>query len=164
MLRNRTPALEFSLPDERCQPRSLASLRAGQPLLLFFTRFTACPTSRRDLLAYVDVFPRLRAVGAGMVAISADTVENHRRLHERLELPFSLLSDSDFAVSDRYGVYRSDEVEEGPQPHGEPAVFLLDVDGAIAYSQIQTGPKGTADPAALTLVLLYMGSNAGRYW
>jgi peroxiredoxin len=164
MLRNRTHAPDFTLPDENGQPQSLASLRAGKPLLLFFTRFAACPTSRRDLLAYADVYSRIRAAGAGMAAISADTVENHHRLHERLELPFSLLADSDFAVSDRYNVYRSDEVEEGPQPHGEPAVFILDVDGNIAYSQVQTGPKGTADPAALALVLFYMSGNGGRYW
>lgn len=164
MLRNQTPAPDFILPDEQGQPRSLDSLRPGQPLLLFFTRFAACPTSRRDLLAYADVVSRLRAVGTSMAAISADTVENHRHLHERLELPFPLLSDSDFAVSGRYGIYRSDEVEEGPQPHGEPAVFLLDIDGNLAFSQIQTGPKGTADPAALVLVLLYMHRNGGRYW
>ena len=59
-------------------------------------------------------------------------------------------------------LYRSDD-EEGPQPHGEPAVFIIDADGNLAYSQVQTGPKGSANPADLALVLLYMRDNGGRY-
>jgi peroxiredoxin Q/BCP len=164
MLRNKTPAPSFALPDEHKIPRSLEELRGNGMLLCFFFRFAACPTSQRDLLAYADVSSRLPAVSAQLVAISADTVESHRHLKARLGLRFPLLSDSDFAVSERYGVYRSDEVEEGPQPHGEPAVVILDIDGNIAYSQVQSGPKGTADPAALALVLMYMAGNGGRYW
>jgi peroxiredoxin len=76
----------------------------------------------------------------------------------------SVLSDPDFAVSGRYGVYRSDEVDKGPQPHGEPAVFLLDVQGDIAYTQILSSPKGLANPAEMALVLLYMCHHIGRYW
>jgi peroxiredoxin len=82
----------------------------------------------------------------------------------RLTLPFPLLSDTEFRASERWGVYRSDETDEGPQPHGEPAAFIVASDGTIAYSQVMTGPKGLADPAEMALVLLYMAHNGGRYW
>ncbi len=98
-----------------------------------------------------------------MVAVSADSIENHRALKARLGLPFQLLSDPGMKAALRYGVYRSDELEEGPQPHGEPAIFILDIDGRIAYSQVQTGPKGAAQPAEMVLVLLYMSQHGGRY-
>jgi uncharacterized protein YeaO (DUF488 family) len=81
-----------------------------------------------------------------------------------LQLPFRLLADADFSVARAYGVYESDETDEGPQPHAEPAVFLLDADGKIAYSQIQTGPKGHASTAELALIVFYMQQNDGRYW
>lgn len=164
MLRNKIPAPAFALPDENGQERSLESLRQGRPFLLLFSRFAACPTSRRDLMAYDNIHSRLQMVGCSMAAITADTVESHRRLHHALGLSFSLLADPGFAVSERYGVYRSDEVEEGPQPHGEPAVFILDVDGNIAYSQVCTGPKGVAGPSEMALMILYMCGNGGRYW
>lgn len=164
MLRNGTPAPEFDLPDETGVRRSLVTLRNTRPFLLLFSRFAACPTSRRDLLAYADVYGRLRTLDVDMTVITADTPDNHRLLRDQLGLPFALLSDADFAVSDRYGVYRSDEVEEGPQPHGEPAVFIFDVDGNIAYGQILSGPKGLANPAELALMMLYMCHHGGRYW
>ncbi len=164
MLRNQTPAPEFVLPDATGIQQSLRALHGNKPFLLLFSRFTACPTSRRDLLAYANVYDRLQTLDANMAAITTDTPENHRQLRDQLGLPFLLLSDTGFAVSERYGVYRSDEVEEGPQPHGEPAVFILDVDGKIAYSQILSGPKGLAHPAELALILLYMSIHGGRYW
>jgi peroxiredoxin Q/BCP len=164
MLRNGSTAPAFDLQDETGAFRSLTMLRDSRLFLLLFVGFAACSTSRRDLLAYANVYDRLRALDADMAAITADTPDNHRRLSAELGLPFPVLSDQNFAVSERYGVYRSDEVEMGPQPHGEPAVFILDVEGAIAYSQILSGPKGLANPTEMALVLLYMRQHDGRYW
>lgn len=164
MLRNKVPAPEFALPDVSGATRSLAELRAGKPFLLLFSRFADCPTSRKDLLAYANVYDRLTTLGADMAAVTADSPEKHRELRDRLALPFTMLSDVDFAVSERYGVYRSDEVEEGPQPHGEPALFVLDVDGKVACSQILSGPRGLAHPAEIALLFLYMSAHGGRYW
>jgi len=163
-LRNGSPAPAFNLQDETGAARSLTALRDSRLFLLLFLGFAACSTSRRDLLAYANVYDRLRALDADMAAVTADTPDSHRQLSAELGLPFPVLSDPDFAVSERYGVYRSDEVERGPQPHGEPAVFILDVQGEIAYSQILSGPKGLASPTELALVLLYMHQHDGRYW
>jgi len=163
-LRNKTPTPEFSLPDENGARCDLAQLRADKLLTIFFFRGAFCPTARRDLLAYANVYERLRAMNGELVAISVDDPATLLRLKEQLRLPFRLLSDADFAVSRRYGVYESDETDEGPQPHGEPAVFLLDAGGYLAYSQVQTGPKGHANPAELALIVFYMARNGGRYW
>ena len=162
MLRNGAAAPGFTLENADRHALSLSDLRQGKPFVLLFFRGCVCPTAQRDLLAYANVYGRLLSVGATLVAVSADTPENHRTLKSRLDLPFELLSDAEMRVSDQYGVYRSDDPDE-PQPHGEPALFVLDVDGKIAYSQVQTGPKGAADPAEIALVLLYMSQNGGRY-
>jgi peroxiredoxin len=164
MLRNRTPAPDFSLPDENDVRCDLAQLCAGKLLSIFFFRGAFCPTARRDLLAYANIYERLRAMNGELVAISVDDPATLKQLKQRLQLPFRLLSDADFAVSRQYGVYESDETDEGPQPHGEPAVFLLDANGQLAYSQLQTGPKGHANPAELALIVFYMARNNGRYW
>ncbi len=102
--------------------------------------------------------------GAQMVAISVDAPAALRRLRETLDLPFALLSDPDFAVSQNYGIYQSDETEAGPQPHGEPGLFVLDATGRLEFSQVQSGPKGAASPGEILLVLLYMQHHDGRYW
>lgn len=164
MLRNKTLPPNFSLLDENGTRCDLAQLREGKLLTIFFFRGAFCPTARRDLMAYSNTYSRLRAMNGELVAISVDEPEALLQLKNQLLLPFRLLSDVDFSVSRRYGVYESDETDEGPQPHGEPAVYLLDTDGNIAYSQLQSGPKGHANAAELALTVFYMTQNNGRYW
>ena len=161
MLANQTPAPEFSLLDQNGKERTLTELRGDQPLLLFYYRGAFCPTSHKQLTDYADIYSRFKPLGAQLVAVSVDDPEKSRQLADELKIEFPLLSDTDFKLAGDYGVYKSDD--EGPQPHGEPAIFIIDADGKIAYSQIQTGPKGSANPAELALVLLYMRDNGGRY-
>ena len=164
MLRNKTSAPDFSLLDEDETRHDLMQLRDGKLLTIFFFRGAFCPTARRDLMGYANTYARLQSMNGELVAISVDEPKTLKTLKENLELPFRLLSDADFSVARRYGVYESDETDEGPQPHAEPAVFLLDTDGKIAYSQLQTGPKGHANAAELALIVQYMANNDGRYW
>lgn len=164
MLRNLSVPPAFALPDHQNHARSLAELRAHSPLVLLFFRGAFCATARRDLLGYADIYERIQGLGAELVAISADIPEELARLRAQLELEFPLLSDADFAVSTRYGVYSSDEIEAGPQPHGEPAVFILDGQGRLIFSQIQSAPKGAAPANEILLMLLYMEQHGGKYW
>jgi peroxiredoxin len=163
MLRNKATAPSFRLPDADGNQVSLADVHQSRPLMLLFFRGEFCPTARRDLGDYSNAYSRIEAVGAELVGISADTPANHAVLRDSLWIPFPLLSDTNFATSEAYGVYRSDDVGEGPDPHGEPALFILDRDGKIAYSQITTGPKGIANPSEMTMILIYMAMNDGRY-
>ena len=162
MLRNQTSAPEFTLQDQNGQSHTLTELRGDKPLLLFYYRGAFCPTSAKQLTDYADIYSRFKPLGAGLAAISVDAPETSRQLADDLKLKFPLLSDVDFKTAHDYGVYKSDD-ESGPQPHGEPAIFILDVNGKIVYSQIQTGPKGSANPAELAMILLYMRDNGGRY-
>ena len=164
MLRNGTRPPSFNLPDSTGQLRSLEALRAKKPLVVLFFRGAFCGTARRDLLAWGDIHERMGWMGAGLVAISVDTPDEMAHLKETLELPFDLLSDADFSVSRAWGIYASDETEAGPQPHGEPGTFVLDRDGHLAFSQLQSGPKGAANANEILLMLLRMSVQDGFYW
>lgn len=163
MLRNKADAPDFRLTDVDGNQVGLADVHQGRPLVLLFFRGEFCPTARRDLLTYANIYDRVQALGAEMVGISADTPANHAVLRNDLWVPFPLLSDETFAASTAYGVYRSDDVGEGPEPHGEPALFIVDAKGKIAYSQVMTGPKGIANPADIAMILVYMAMNEGCY-
>src|SRR5687767_5341007 len=104
MLRNGEIAPAFALKDNAGEERTLASIATGRSVLLLFFRGAFCPTARRDLARYNDVYGRVRGVNAEMVGVSADTPEELRSLRERLELGFPLLSDPGMEASARYGV------------------------------------------------------------
>lgn len=164
MLRNRTVPPAFALPDDTGRIRTLDDLHVGKALVLYFFRGSFSSTARRDLLAYGDVYERITWMGGELVGISVDPPAELARLRERLGVTFPLLSDSDFSVSEQYGVYASDETDVGPQPHGEPATFVLDSEGHLAFSQVQSGPKAAASPHEVLIMLIYMQKHGGQYW
>ncbi len=164
MFRNGTSAPAFSLPDSEKQLRSLDEFCRDQPLVLLFFRGAFCATSRRDLLAWGDIYERIQFLNADLIAVSVDPPLQLKRLKHKLDLPFTLLSDADFSVSQTYGIYESDETEAGPQPHGEPGTFVLDRNGCFAFSQLQSGPKGAALANEILLMLLLMQDQNGFYW
>ena len=163
MLRNGADAPSFSLLNAQERTVTFDTVHGGKPLLILFFRGEFCPSAARDLIGSEDTYSRIKSLGANLIAISADSTENNLSLHNRLGLDFPLLSDPGMKIGEDYGVYRSDDFEDGPDPHNEPAVFIVDAEGKIAYSQIQTGPKGTANPADMALILLYMSQNGGKY-
>ncbi len=164
MLRNGTAPPAFLLPDSDGRPRSLDELRAEKPLVVLFFRGAFCATARRDLLAWGDLYERIGWLGAGLVGVSVDAPDELARLRNTLQLPFDLLSDSDFSISRAWGIYESDETDAGPQPHGEPGTFVLDRKGNLAYSQPQSGPKGAASANEILLMLQLMNRQDGFYW
>lgn len=67
-------------------------------------------------------------LGAEILAISADSLESHKRFDERLGgVPFPMLSDEELRVIDLYGVAK--EERTGPRR----SIFVVDTDGRLLY-------------------------------
>lgn len=162
MLRNGTPAPDFVLRDDKNQETSLRQLHNGQVTLLHFFRGSFCPTSHRDLMNLSDVYERFAMLNAELVCLSADTPAQLAALRRKLGLKMPLLTDENYEIAPLYGVYESED-GEGPARHAEPALFILDVNGNIAWSQIQSGPKGMASIGEIMLILIMMAANEGVY-
>ncbi|MFD3530676.1 peroxiredoxin [Streptomyces sp. NPDC058664] len=97
---------DFSLPDETGAPRSLTGLLAEGPVVLFFYPAAMTPGCTAEACHFRDLAAEFRAVGALPVGISSDGVERQREFTERHSLGYPLLSDTDGAVRERFGVKR----------------------------------------------------------
>ena len=78
----------------------------GKWKVLFFYAKDGSPTCKRGCLTFkqqYDLFQSLTPP-VEIIGISQDSLEDHRRFKSELDLPFSLLSDSDREVADAYGV------------------------------------------------------------
>lgn len=93
----------------------------------------------------------LDALGAEVVALSADTQEDAWGTVERLGLEFRVLYGLDpEATSRTIGCYTGDH--EG-RPHIQPAAFVLRPDGRIAHAIYSSGKVGRLTaPDALTII------------
>jgi peroxiredoxin Q/BCP len=95
----------FSLPDDTGARVALKDF-AGKKLVLYFYPKDATPGCTQESCDFRDNLNRLRASGAAVVGVSADSVESHRRFKEKQGLNFPLLSDPDHKALDAYGVWQ----------------------------------------------------------
>jgi len=160
MLTNGIAAPEFSLQTDDGKTYSLTDY-SGRPLVLFFFRGKFCPTSKRYLIQWQEFDRKVHNLGARLLAISYDSVENQAWMAERYDIRFPLLSDPTLEVSRSYGVY-IDRHEDGFE-HGEPGIVIIDKDGNIAYSILASGPKGFPGPGEVAPILIYMFMHEGKY-
>jgi len=75
-------------------------------------------------------YDKFKAAGAEIVAISVDPPEKSREMAEKLKLTFTLLSDPEHKVIDRYGIL---------DPGGKisiASVFVVDKEGIVRWSYI----------------------------
>ncbi|WP_306856168.1 MULTISPECIES: peroxiredoxin [unclassified Streptomyces] len=97
---------DFALPDETGTVRRLADLLADGPVVLFFYPAALTPGCTAEACHFRDLAAEFAALGARPVGISGDEVGKQREFAGRHTLGMPLLSDTDGAVRERFGVRR----------------------------------------------------------
>jgi|SRR5687768_15875394 peroxiredoxin Q/BCP len=97
---------DFELPDQTGTARSLTSLLAGGPVVLFFYPAAMTPGCTKEACHFRDLAAEFAAVGATRVGISADAVDKQAKFAEQQNFDYPLLSDVDGTVATAFGVKR----------------------------------------------------------
>ena len=98
-------APNFTLPSTTDETISLADYDDKWKVLFFYAK-DGSPTCKRGCLTFkqqYDLFQSLTPP-VEVIGISQDSLEDHRRFKEDLNLPFPLLSDPERLVADAFGV------------------------------------------------------------
>lgn len=128
MLKSGTKAPPFELPDQDGKPRSLKSLLASGPLILYFYPADFTPGCTKEACSFRDLHQELLGAGLRIVGVSPQDTDSHRRFAEKHELNFTLLSDPDKRVVKAYDV-------DGPLGIGvRRGTYLVAQDGTIKDS------------------------------
>jgi peroxiredoxin len=160
----------FELQDETGEPVTLAELLARGPLVLSFYRGVWCPYCNADLAALNDALPRMRELGAALVAVSPQIAASSRKARRDGGLGFPILSDPGNLVAELYSLrfrlaaevktlYQSFGIDL-PKINGEdswtlpvPARFVIRLDGIIAYAEANPDYTTRPEPDAFLAVL-----------
>ena len=117
---------------EHSLPFHLGELAGERRVALCFYPDDDVPAAATQLSGLRDAWDRIDGKAA-LFGISRDTVENHRRVVERLGLPFALLTDEDNQIARAYGIWLGEggggDVEGGSLT--ERCTFLVGGDGRI---------------------------------
>ncbi len=99
-------APDFEVPDQYGKLRSLSSLTAGGPVVLFFYPTAMSGGCTTEACSFRDLAAEFAVVGATRVGISPDIVAKQQLFAQASKLDFPLLSDVDGAVAASLGVKR----------------------------------------------------------
>lgn len=98
------PAPDFSLPDSSGNPVTLASYRGKHITVVYFYPKAGTAGCTAQACAFRDEYESLTELGAEVIGISSDSVDELRRFAASNHLPFRLLSDADGKVRKEWGV------------------------------------------------------------
>jgi thioredoxin-dependent peroxiredoxin len=131
MLKDNDAAPEFTLPDQDGRPVSLSDFRGRRVVLYFYPKddTPGCTTQACELRDHVETFD---ASGAVILGVSPDSPADHTKFRKKYNLPFTLLSDTDHAVADAYGVWVRKSFLGKKYWGNERTTFVIDEQGRIA--------------------------------
>ena len=125
-------APEFALPDQNGRTVTLGDLCAStdKGVIVYFYPKACTPGCTKEACDFRDSLEALKAAGYAVVGISPDPESAQAKFSNRHDLPFPLLSDSDHAVMEAWGVW------------GEKKNYGKVYTGVIR-STVVVGPDGT---------------------
>ncbi len=104
----------FDLPEVDGGRVTLSGLLERGPAVLVFFRFEGCPACNLALPYYQrNLLPRLRELGASLVALSPQVPERLKAIKERHSLQFPVASDLNNELARQFGIlYTFDEASQ----------------------------------------------------
>jgi len=103
-LREGDKAPAFSGKDQDGNKVSLANHR-GKKLVLFFYPEDDTPTCTIQACNLRDNYGLLKRNGFEVIGVSPDTERSHKKFEKKFGLPFTLISDTEHKVLEKYGVW-----------------------------------------------------------
>ena len=98
-------APNFSLLDQNGEKVSLQQFRGKSNVLLYFYPKAMTPGCTVQACSLRDEKAQLKKLDTTVLAISPDPVARLKKFAERDALNFTLLSDEDHAIAEKYGVW-----------------------------------------------------------
>ncbi|AFY82367.1 peroxiredoxin-like family protein [Oscillatoria acuminata] len=161
---------KFALPNAIGQLVDIQDLLKSGPVVISFYRGGWCPYCSLEFQALQKALPEIQANGATLVAISPETPDNSLSTREKNNLGFEVLSDQGNQVARDFGlvftvaekvrpIYKNLGIDL-PAANGDetfelpiPATYIVNSDGAIAYSFVSPDYTQRQDPAELITIL-----------
>ena len=132
------PAPAFKLQDQMGKWHSLADYK-GKWVALYFYPKDDTPGCTTQACGFRDNIFAFNKEGAVILGISVDEVASHKEFAEKHSLPFTILADSDKAVTRSYGVLKT---YMGVMEMARRDTFIIDPQGRFAKHYESVNPEG----------------------
>ena len=144
MIEEGTEAPDFTLTSDEGEAVTLSSFRGRQVILYFYPKDDT-PGCTLQACNFRDVYGELEDKGAVVLGVSRDSETSHRSFKEKYGLPFTLLSDPEAEISDRYGVWRERTLNGKTFMGIYRSTFVIGPDGTVTKALYGTKPDTDAE-------------------
>jgi thioredoxin-dependent peroxiredoxin len=120
----------FKGKDQNGKPVSLSDYK-GEKIVLFFYPEDDTPTCTVQACNLRDNFGLLKQHGFTVLGVSPDEVKKHKKFEIKYELPFTLISDPEHSIIDKYGVWGEKQLYGRTYMGLHRTTFLIDAKGVI---------------------------------
>jgi peroxiredoxin Q/BCP len=123
-------APSFKLKNQDGKIISLNDLK-GKKVVLYFYPKDDTPGCTKEACSFRDEFPKFGDLNAGILGVSPDSAESHKKFIAKYKLPFDLLSDENKEVVEKYEVWK-EKNNYGKKYMGvERTTYIIDEIGLI---------------------------------
>ena len=150
MVKEGSPAPDFTLTSDSGERVSLESLR-GKPVVLYFYPKDDTPGCTAQACGIRDAWGEFERAGAVVLGVSPDDESSHVKFKEKYDLPFTLLADTDHKTAEEYGVWVEKNYGGKTYMGVERSTFVIDADGNVAKELRRVKPDTHADDVLAAL-------------
>ncbi|MDE2166727.1 MAG: thioredoxin-dependent thiol peroxidase [Alphaproteobacteria bacterium] len=143
-------APDFTLPTDGGGTLKLSDLR-GKMVVLYFYPKDDTSGCTAEACQFRDLLPKFGRTDATVVGISRDSVAAHDKFKKKYKLPFTLASDHEGKVTERYGVWVQKSMYGRKYMGIERSTFLIDDKGAIRGIWRKVKVPGHAEEVLATI-------------
>ena len=145
---DKAPAL--SLPDQSGERVSLKNLMGKQVVLYFYPKDDT-PGCTKESCDFRDAIAPIKKAGAVILGVSLDDKASHQKFIKKFDLPFTLLSDEEAAISKAYGCYKEKNMYGRKYWGIERSTFVIDQAGKLKAIFRKVKVDGHADDVLAAL-------------
>lgn len=140
----------FALKDQNGDKVRLADFK-GRRVLVYWYPKAMTPGCTTQSCEVRDAREDLSGLGVAVVGISPDPPAANKKFDDKHGLGFTLLSDEDHAVAEKYGVWGEKKLYGKSYMGIVRSAFLVDEKGRIEQAWYKVAPKNTVPNARRAL-------------
>ena len=138
-----SPAPDFELVTDSLEKFRLSDHR-GHPVVLYFYPQDDTEGCTLENIEFTDLMPEFKRLGAVVVGISPDTVEQHCSFRDKYNLGVILAADPERKAIEAYGIWQLKKLWGVEYMGVKRTTVLVDADGKVAQVFNATRIKGHA--------------------
>lgn len=120
----------FSLPDQNGNTVNLDDFK-GKTVILYFYPKDDTSGCTKEACQFRDSFPSFKKMNAVILGVSPDSVKSHKKFADKYNLSFSLLSDEEKSVIEKYDVWKEKSMYGRKYMGVERTTFVIDKKGKV---------------------------------